>query len=229
MDGPCLARIPFKLLLKLMNGPEYEIFHRSSNMIYDFVSEVKAPPTGKVIDKLINLDEALEDVILLIHNHIKSLDKIKNKGEITFWNSQVTKLKEDVDKYLEIHVGSFEKDPEKNREFLERASQEALALKRVAGLDWKSFEKIKGYLKETEVSEFERNNDENLDDMETHETNLMVEDENKLDRKLDNNCNVDEKVNDISEAHEKEIDDKFENVSLDDILAPEAVGNDENE
>ena len=138
-------------------------------MIYDFVSEVKAPPTGKNIDKLINLDEALEDVIQLIHNHIKSLDKIKNKGEITFWNSQVTKLKEDVDKYLEIHVGSFEKDPEKNREFLERASQEALALKRVAGLDWKSFEKIKGYLKETEVSEFERNNDENLDDMETQE------------------------------------------------------------
>ena len=61
MDGPCLAKIPFKLWLKL-NDPEYEVFRRSSNMIYDFVSEVKAPPTGKVVEKLINLDEALDGV-----------------------------------------------------------------------------------------------------------------------------------------------------------------------
>ena len=96
MDGPCLARVPFKLLLKLMNGPEYEIFHRGSNMIYDFLSEVKAPPTGKVVDMLINLDETLEAVIKLIHNLIGSLDKIKNKEEITFWNSQMVKLRGDL-------------------------------------------------------------------------------------------------------------------------------------
>ena len=52
MDGIYVAKIPFKLWLKL-NDPEYEVFRRSSNMIYDFVSEVKTPPTGKVIDKLI--------------------------------------------------------------------------------------------------------------------------------------------------------------------------------
>ena len=99
-----------------MNGPEYEIFHKSSNMIYDFVSEVKAPPTGKVIDKLIKLDETLEDVIELIHNLIKSLDKIKNK--------EVSKLEEDVDEHLDINVGSFQKDPEKDREYRQKASQE---------------------------------------------------------------------------------------------------------
>ena len=43
-----------------MNDPEDEIFRRSCKMINDFVSEVKAPPTGKVVDKLIKLDETLE-------------------------------------------------------------------------------------------------------------------------------------------------------------------------
>ena len=85
MEGPCLAKIPFKLWLKL-NDPEYEVFRRSSNMIYDFVSEVKTP-TGIVIDKLIKLDETLQNVIDLIQSLIKSLDKIKNKEEIAFWNT----------------------------------------------------------------------------------------------------------------------------------------------
>ena len=127
MDGPCLAKIPFKLWLKL-NDPEYEVFRRSSNMIYDFVSEVKTPPTGIVIDKLIKLDDTLQNVIDSIQNLIKSLDKMKNKEEITFWNSQITKLKRDVDDHIEIHVRSFHKDPEKDCEYIERASQEATLL-----------------------------------------------------------------------------------------------------
>ena len=127
MDGIYIAGIPLKLWLK-MNDPEDEIFRRSCKMINDFVSEVKAPPTGKVVDKLIKLDETLENVIELIHNLIKSLDKIKNKEEIAFWNTQVLKLEEDVDEHLKIHVESFQKNPEKDREYRQRASQELLTL-----------------------------------------------------------------------------------------------------
>ena len=136
MDGLYIAKIPLKLWLK-MNEPEDEIFRKSCKMINNFVSEVKAPPTGKVIEKLIKLDETLEVVVDLIQNLAKSLDEIKNKEEITFWNSQITKLRKDVDKHIEIHVESFEKNSDNDREYLERASQEALALKGVAGLDWK--------------------------------------------------------------------------------------------
>ena len=78
IDGYYIAKIPLKLWLK-MNDPEDEIFRRSSHMFNDFVAEVKAPPTGIVIEKLIKLDETLQNVIDLIQNLIKSLDKIKNK------------------------------------------------------------------------------------------------------------------------------------------------------
>ena len=68
------------------------------------MSEVKAPPTGKVIDKLIKLAKTLPMGIELIQNLIKSLDEMKNKEEITFWNSQIMKLEEDVDNLIEILV-----------------------------------------------------------------------------------------------------------------------------
>ena len=58
---------------------------------------------------------------------------------------QITKLEEDVDNQIKIHVESFPKDPEKDRENLERASQELLALKRAVALAWKGFAKVKGY------------------------------------------------------------------------------------
>ena len=148
-----------------MNDPEDEIFCRSSHMFNDFVAEVKAPPTEIVIEKLIKLDETLQNGIDLIQNLIKSLDKIKNKEEITFWNSQITKLEEDVDNQVKIHVESFEKDPENDREYLERASQELLALKRAAALDWKGFAKVKGHSIESEVSEVKGNDDEYLDNV----------------------------------------------------------------
>ena len=114
MDGIYVAKIPFKLWLKL-NDPEKEIFRRSSIMINHFVSEVKVPPTEKVIEKLIKLDETLQIAIELIQNLIKSLDE----KEKTFWNSQIMKLEEDVDNLIEIHVRSFQKDPEKDHEYLQ--------------------------------------------------------------------------------------------------------------
>ena len=62
-------------------------------------------------------------------------------------------------------------------------------------------------------------------------TVLKVENQNKIDRKLDDDSQVVEKVddNDIPEVSEKEIDYKIkEKVSLDNIYALEAAGNDEN-
>ena len=193
MDGLYMAKIPIKLWLKL-NDREYEIFRTSSHMFNDFIAEVKAPPTGIVIEKLIKLDETLQDVIELIQNHIKSLDEIKSKEEITFWNSQIMKLEEDVDNQVKIHVESFEKDPENDREYLERASQELLALKRAAALDWKGFAKVKGYSIESEVSKVKGNDNENLDNVkETKDVTMMVEGENELDGKLDDKSLVVEK------------------------------------
>ena len=55
------------------------------------------------------------------------------------------------------------KDPENDREYIKRASQELLALKRVAGLDWKGFAKVKDYPIESEVSEVKANDEKNLD------------------------------------------------------------------
>ena len=149
MDGIYVAKIPFKLWLKL--NPEKEVFRRSSIMINNFVSEVKVLPTEKDFDKLIKLDETLQIAIALIQNLIKSLDE----EEKTFWNSQIMKLEEDVDNLIEIHVRSFQKDPEKDREYLQNASQEASALKWVAGLDWKAFAKVIGYIIESEFSDVE--------------------------------------------------------------------------
>merc|ERR1719369_2648584 len=58
----------------------------------------------------------------------------------------------------------------------------------------------------------------------------MVEYQNKLDSKLDDETQIVEKVEDIPEVSEHEIDDNpEEKVSLEDILAPEAAGNDEDE
>ena len=129
------------------------------------MSEVKAPPTGKVIDKLIKLAKTLPMGIELIQNLIKSLDEMKNKEEITFWNSQIMKLEEELDNLIEILVRSFQKDPEKDHEYLQNASQEASALKWVAGFDWKAFAKVKGYIIESEVSEVEGNNEKNMDNV----------------------------------------------------------------
>ena len=210
IDGFYIAKIPLKVWLK-MSDPEDEVFRKSCKMINDFVSEVQVPPTGKVVDKLIKLDETLQNVIDLIQNLIKSLDKIKNKEEITFWNSQITKLEEDVDNQVKIHVESFEKDPENDREYLERASQELLALKRAAALDWKGFAKVKGYPIESEVSKVKGNDNENLDNVkETEDVTMMVEDENELDEKLDDKSPVVEKVDDIPEVFEKEVGDNLD-------------------
>ena len=108
------------------------------------------------------------------------------------------KLEEDVDNLIEILVRSFQKDPEKDHEYLQNASQEASALKWVAGLDWKAFAKVKGYIIESEVSEVEGNHEKNLDNVkETEETTMMVEDQNKIDSKLDDYSEVVEKVHDI--------------------------------
>ena len=213
MDGLYIAKIPLKLWLK-MNDPEDEIFRRSCKMMNDFVSEVKAPPKGKVIEKLIKLDETLEVVVDLIQNLAESLDEIKNKEEIIFWNSQITKLRKDVDKYIEIHVESFEKNSVNDREYLEKASQEALALKRIAGLDWKGFAKVKGYPIACEVSEVE------------------VGDQNEPDDKLDDNSQFDDvkKVDNTTEVSEHESDDNLKDkVSLEETYVLEAAGNYEDE
>ena len=96
----------------------------------------------------------------------------------------------------------------------------------------KSLEKVEGASNESEVLGVKVKDDENLEQVnETKESTVMVEDQNKLDRKLDDSSQVVEKIDDdSSEVPEKEIfDNSKEKVTLDDIYALEGGGNDENE
>ena len=74
------------------------------------------------------------------------------------------------------------------------------------------------------------NDDENLDNVkDTEETAMMVKDENKLDGQLDNHRVV-EKVENIPEVSEKQIDDNLEEkASLNDMYAPKAACIDDKE
>ena len=187
------------------------------------MSNVQKFPTFMVVDILDELDGNVQKVIELIQDLIKSLDEIENNEEKSFLRSQIVKLREDVFSHKRIHVRSCGKDPKKDLEYLERASQEALLLKRIDGLDWKCFAKVKGHPNESEVSETraEGNDDDYLDrhrEDETEDTSMMVEDQDKLDRKLDKNSLVVEKVNDNLEVSKKQPDYNLEEmVGLDDI------------
>ena len=213
MNGPSQAMYPSEPFSEeipnavwfIMNDTETEVFIRDDDMVYKFMSNVQKFPTFMVVDILDELDGNVQKVIELIQDLIKSLDEIENNEKKSFWRSQIIKLREDVFSHKRIHVRSCGKDPEKDREYLERASQEALVLKRITGLDWKGFAKVKGHPNESEVSEAgaEGNDDENLDRHrvdETEDTSVMVEDQDKLDRKLDKNSLVVEKVNDNVEV-----------------------------
>ena len=91
----------------------------------------------------------------------------------------------------------------------------------------KSLEKVEGASNESEVLGVKVKDDENLEQVkETKESTVMVEDQNKLDRKLDDDSQVVEKVydNDIPEVSEKEIDNILEEkASFNDSYALEAA------
>ena len=112
---PC-SEIPRAVWFK-MNDTETEIFIRSNYTIYErFMSEVQKFPTFMVIDIVEELDENVQNVIEMIQDLIKSLDENKNKEEISFWISQIVKLREDVFSHKRIHVRSCRKDSKKDRE-----------------------------------------------------------------------------------------------------------------
>ena len=68
-----------KSVFLIMNNLEDEIFLRNDDMVYDFITEVKDIPNGKVIYTIEKIDEDVQKVIKLIQDLIKSLDVIVNK------------------------------------------------------------------------------------------------------------------------------------------------------
>ena len=219
-----------------LEAPAKEIFLRSFDLTEKFFLEF-----GDIIEdlqtvkaRLKAIDNILKDVIKMIRNLMKSLDKVKDKVELIFWEDQMKKLRNFVNihtKAVRIYYAYLKNPNNPSSVEMENFLCYASAMLKGAGLDLKAFDRVEDDSDETEVSEVKGNDDENLDNVkETEDVTMMVEDKNELDGKLDDKSLVVEKVDGIPEASKKEIgDDLKEKVSLDNTNALEAAGNDEDE
>ena len=222
-----------------MKGPVKEIFVRSLVLFDMFFTEfgVKAEEFQAVIieDRLVACDRLAREVITKILILIKTLDSIKDKEEVNFWKIQA----KSVEYFMDIHSKAATlkqsllrnpNHPSQGSEEVERFLSNASAIVKGARLDLNGFERINGIVHETKVSEAECI-DENFDKVEeTKETIVIVEDQNKLDRKVDNNPQVVENVTENPKVFKKQNDDdQEERVGLDDIHDHEANGNFKNE
>ena len=84
-----------------LESPAKEIFLRSFDLTEKFFLEF-----GDIIEdlqtvkaRLKAIDNILEDVIKMIRNLMKTLDKVKDKVELNFWEDQMKKL----GNYVNIH------------------------------------------------------------------------------------------------------------------------------
>ena len=152
--------------------PETEIFLRNQDLLEGFMSDVKDPYE---VD-LEEIDDILQNMIELIQNLVASLNASENWKEATFWQSQIERLKRDVQFHsrtvmMFVCYSYLSHDIED----IERAKSEAVAFKMVAGLDSKGFEKMKGYLKD--VNKYRDKT------KETDNTVSLTDNENKFDVK----------------------------------------------
>ena len=218
-----------------LEGPAKEIFLRSFDLTEKFFLEF-----GDIIEdlqtvkaRLKAIDNILEDVIKMIRNLMKTLDKVKDKVELNFWEDQMIKLGNFVNihtKAVRVYYAYLKNPNNPNSEEMENFLCYASAKLKGARLDLKAFDRVEDDIDDTEVSEAEVKDDESLDKVEeSNQTTVTVEDHIKIDRRLDNKSQVKKTDDDIPEVSEKEIDDNIkEKVSLYNIYALEAAGNDEN-
>ena len=219
-----------------LEGPAKEIFLRSFDLTEKFFIEFgdKIEDLKTVKARLKAIDNILEDVIKMIRNLMKSLDKSKDKVELKFWEDQMKKLGNFVNihkKAVSVYYAYLKYPNNPNSEEMENFLCYASAMLKSAGLDLRAFDRVEDDIDEPKVSEAEVKDDESLDKLEeTNETTMMVENQNKLDNKLDNNPQVVENVTDNLEVFKKQNEeDQEERVGLDDIYVCEANGNYKNE
>ena len=215
-----------------LEGPAKEIFLRSFDLTEMFFIEFedKVEDFQTVEARLKAIDNILKDVIKMIRNLMKSLDKSKGKVELNFWEDQRKKLGNFVNINMRdvcVYYAYLKSPNNPNSEEMENFLCYASAILKGAGLDLKAFDRVEDDLDEIKVSEDEGNHAENLEQVEDiKETIVVVEDQNKLDRKFDNNPKAVENVTDNPEVFKKQNDeDQDERVYLDDIYVREANGN----
>ena len=173
-----------------LEAPAKEIFLRSFDLTEKFFLEF-----GDIIEdlqtvkaRLKAIDNILKDVIKMIRNLMKSLDKVKDKVELIFWEDQMKKLRNFVNihtKAVRIYYAYLKNPNNPSSVEMENFLCYASAMLKGAGLDLKAFDRVEDDSDETEVSEVKGNDDENLDNVkETEDVTMMVEDKNELDGKL---------------------------------------------
>ena len=159
--------------------PETEIFLRNHDLLEGFMSDVK-DSDGVYLEEI---DDILQDMIELILNLVASLDASENWKEISFWQSQIVRLKRDVHFHSRTAMMySCYCYLSHDLEDIERAKSEAVAFKMVAGLDSKGFEKMKGYLKDV-------NNEKYWHEPEGTDNAILFAHEDKLNETSDDDDN----------------------------------------
>ena len=83
-----------------MNQLEEEIFRKSFELFdkfyTEFGAEVKEIQEDIVIGRLDEIDNIFQDVVGMITSLIRTLDILKNKEEVNFWEMQMDRIKDFV-------------------------------------------------------------------------------------------------------------------------------------
>ena len=160
-----------------LEAPAKEIFLRSFDLTEKFFLEF-----GDIIEdlqtvkaRLKAIDNILKDVIKMIRNLMKSLDKVKDKVELIFWEDQMKKLRNFVNihtKAVRIYYAYLKNPNNPSSVEMENFLCYASAMLKGAGLDLKAFDRVEDDSDETEVSEVKGNDDENLDNVKETEDDI---------------------------------------------------------
>ena len=163
-----------------MEDPEGLIFLTNLVFIDKFMFDEDLPAEA-VKRKLLELDNLLQDLVRLIQDLMMSLDSINDEKQVVFWKLQIFKVRRDASRYsknmrqlLAYYQNYHAKHPE---EIKLRVS----TLKKMAGIDWKGLEEIKGQKMILDEDQPIVGSEEYRDKTkETDDTVSLTDNENKL-------------------------------------------------
>ena len=167
-----------------MEDPEGLIFLTNLVFVDKFFMPDEDLPAEAVERKLMELENFLKDLVRLIQDLIMNLDSIDDEKQVAFWKLQIFKVRREASLYsktmsLLYDWKYYAKHPE---EIKLRVS----ALKKMAGIDWKGLEEIKGQKLILDGDQPVVGCSEYWDKTkETDDTVSLTDDENKIDVKPD--------------------------------------------